>query len=103
MDYAPSLETVPQLSMITLQYDDKIDPPLREGFACMPIEDEPSTIVDQRLQFVNHLKLDASFLGLVMAMIRAYLVLIHDISLPFLVKPIVQHLLLYQLTDIDMP
>jgi hypothetical protein len=46
MDYAPSLETVPQLSMIALQYDDKIDPSFRKGFACMPIEDEPSTIVD---------------------------------------------------------
>lgn len=46
MDYAPSLETLPQLSMIALQYDDKIDPPLGKGFARMPIEDEPSTIVD---------------------------------------------------------
>jgi hypothetical protein len=32
--------------MITLQYDDKVDPPLREGIARMPIKDEPSTGVD---------------------------------------------------------
>ncbi len=37
-----------------------------------------------------------------MVMLRAHLVLIYDISLPFLIEPIMQHLLLYQFTDIDV-
>jgi hypothetical protein len=43
---APSLETFPQLGMITLQYYDEVNPPLREGIACMPVKDEPPTGVD---------------------------------------------------------
>jgi hypothetical protein len=43
---APSFETVPQFGVITLQYDDEIDPSLREGIARMPVEDEPPTRID---------------------------------------------------------
>jgi hypothetical protein len=32
--------------MITLQYYDKVNPPLWKGIARMPIKDEPSAIVD---------------------------------------------------------
>jgi hypothetical protein len=32
--------------MIALQHDDKVDPPLREGIARMPVKDEPSTRID---------------------------------------------------------
>jgi hypothetical protein len=55
-EYAPSFETFPQARMITLKYDDKVDPPLREGIARMPVKDEPPTSVDHRFQFVYHLK-----------------------------------------------
>jgi len=54
-DCAPSFETVPQLSMITLQHNDKINPSLREGIACVPVKDEPTTSFDQRLQFIDNL------------------------------------------------
>ena len=57
MNYAPSLETIPQPSMIALKYDDKVNPSLGKGIARMPIKDEPSTSADQRLQFVDHLNL----------------------------------------------
>jgi hypothetical protein len=32
--------------MIALQYDDKVDPTLRESIARMPIKDEAATSVD---------------------------------------------------------
>jgi hypothetical protein len=32
--------------MMTLQYDDKVNPPLRKGVARMPVKDEPPARID---------------------------------------------------------
>jgi hypothetical protein len=49
------------LCVVTLQYDYKVDPPLRKCVARMPVKDESPTAADKWFQLVDYLSVRASF------------------------------------------
>lgn len=49
------------MCVVTLQYDYKVDPPLRKCVARMPVKDESPTAADKWFQLVDYLSVRASF------------------------------------------